>query len=379
MARQVSRSDRGLSPSSQPPHSRQRHNNPSTYRPPGERFAPYPPATQRQAPYTPARFNNSMSPRSTHLFQQGGMRDLTSRSVPLRRPAPRSIRPARQVEWPRQYGPTTLQAWTANASPREDRAQRRLRQRLHQNQNSEMLLPVSIYDGSRGQFHAFQSLLCRGLQYIMLHPHALKQLSNMIPADLPGSPSRFCSLIGLVHLRRYIELVIEHLPSGVNARTWRVIVLDDDVPYVGIDIYLGQPYLETNFGGDLPRVSADDISGREMYLAPETTRDTPSYVSDSTGWNTGPGESSRVLLEDFSAITLQSSSWGKSELTSVCSSLPQQWTMSGPVANCTHPRVSRTVSLYRRPSHLPSLKARRSDPTLEAEGVAVDGPTQPYA
>ncbi|KAK0709475.1 hypothetical protein B0T26DRAFT_407447 [Lasiosphaeria miniovina] len=292
---------------------RTRRPNPSTPHPP-VRTAPY--------PTRPRGNQQGNQPRLGNPNVGGLVRPQNNRSLHPRFGATLPSGPASQLVSPRQHGDQSYAsisgslsyAWDEQIAPdmgfgvhsrnqpraggstsqvevrhpswteREQIRQDYRRSRLKYNNEYGRATPV-ILRGMNGEDHAFQSVCVQRLPVTVVHPRGLLWLDTK-PIELPPGKTirQLVSPLGRINLRRYAELIVKQRRFGVEPKMNTVHVLDDDFPYEDIDIYFGQPFLETNpdFEENSPATSVFDGNA-----VPQK----PLYVGSNITGSQGPGKS----------------------------------------------------------------------------------------
>jgi len=157
----------------------------------------------------------------------------------------------------------------------ERKRQQHLQRRLNDNWNpaaSQTLEAICVVD-TRSEVEKVtvpvQSLFCRGQHYSVVHPRYLLRRLGIEPQYLPPGTSKQVFLYpdGICYPRKYTDLVIEQSTYKIWGEVERFLVLDNDVPYKGIDIYIGQRFLDKYFNGNLPQHLAPDsaVSGQAKH------------------------------------------------------------------------------------------------------------------
>lgn len=97
------------------------------------------------------------------------------------------------------------------------------------------------------------SLFCLEQEYSLVHPKLLRRL-GIEPEDVPpGTGREFIYPNGRCDAQKFTNLVIEHPSYNIWGKVEYFLVLGEDVPHKGIDIYFGQPFLTKYFNGSLPQ------------------------------------------------------------------------------------------------------------------------------
>lgn len=277
-----------------PPEHQNENSTSRTRRAGHVRFAPYPqtasgPRSRSRASITEGGDDNDPEPQRSqqHRWTTAGRRAPSTRSydsgsarISAQGGGPSARRPSiltAQVGHgpPLEYGsnqrhhsaqvPNTHQESSGSARGRTPRNQElRWQEGLHQRLNDprnprQRIGPLSILN-SRQTTDAFQAMYCLGNQYSVVHPRVLRVL-GFISQPLPQHEAAQGFLLqqhGLVYPRRFIELFIEHFPYNIGPTSVYFLVLDDNLPYREIDVYLGQRALNQCSGGVLPTDAFSD-------------------------------------------------------------------------------------------------------------------------
>ncbi|KAK0629167.1 hypothetical protein B0T17DRAFT_179115 [Bombardia bombarda] len=124
----------------------------------------------------------------------------------------------------------------------------------------------------------------------LIHPCALKLL-NIESCDLPPRDSLRQPLkttLGVINPRRYTGLLIEQKDHGIPLQKFAV-VMDDDTPYQGIDVYAGERIV-TNHAG----ISGSDV--QDIFRLPSITGPDTQSLRDSNAMDTTISGNSQVLF-----------------------------------------------------------------------------------
>jgi len=185
------------------------------------------------------------------------------------KPRPSEFHEGLRNEDNKSAGPHQLELPPVANLPGEPRSRTWSGPRLFDILPGDVETDVAIFNTLTGSTKSFRAVFSSRFPYSMVHTSVLEDL-GLMPLNLnpmSDKSTRFIRPLAVIRPRQFVGLAMKL--NGLcgapdDAILGHFILLEDSVPPEGPGLYLGQPFLDEHFGGELPRLNAGNRATVEV-------------------------------------------------------------------------------------------------------------------